>query len=378
MKIEFNKSFVCQKSLNYVDQAIKSSKNSGGGFFSSKCEKYIEKLTGTNKCMITPSCTASLEMAALLLDIKKGDEIIMPSFTFVSTANAFVLRGAKPIFIDIREDTLNINEKLIESLINEKTKAIVVVHYAGVSCEMEKIVEIGKRYKIPIIEDAAQGFLGKYKNQYLGAIGDIGCYSFHATKNINCGEGGAILLNREKYIEKANIIRNKGTNINNFKLGLVDKYEWIDVGSSFLISEITSAYLLGQLEESISITNHRKKIWDYYHENLIHLGKNYKIDYAKVPKDCTQNYHIYFMLLKNKYTRDKLISESKKDGVSLSFHYIPLHTSKKGKFYKQNYDLPVSEYISNRIVRLPIYNSMKDIEMKYVIENIKKNINNIY
>ncbi len=380
MEIKFNIPYICKNHSEYIKEAILNCNHSGNGVFSKKCENHIENLTGAKKVFMMPSCTASLEMAALLLDLKEGDEIIMPSYTFVSTANAFLLRGAKPIFIDIREDTMNINEDLIEKAISNRTKAIVVVHYAGVACEMNKIKSISDKYKIPIIEDAAQGYLSKYNNKFLGSIGDIGCYSFHETKNISCGEGGAILINNPKYLNRASIIRNKGTNIDKFRMGLVDKYEWVDIGSSFLISEVTSAYLLKQLENSTEITNKRKKIWSLYEKTLSLVNKKYNFKLPSVPKNCLTNYHIFYLILEKEEIRNKFILEIKKFGVSCTFHYIPLHTSKKGILINKDirFNLSKSEDLSKRIVRLPLYASLKDEEIYYVLDKVKKTLEIIY
>ena len=378
MEIKFNKPFICDISLKYINEAINSGNHSGNGKFSKKCANIIKELTNSKKVFITPSCTASLEISALLLGVKQGDEIIMPSYTFVSTANAFVLRGAKPIFVDIRQDTLNINENCIENAISAKTKAIIVVHYAGVSCNMNKIKKISLKYKIPIIEDAAQGYLSKFDNNFLGSIGDIGCFSFHETKNIACGEGGALLINNKEYLSRANLIINKGTNVDDFKKGLVDKYEWIDIGSSFLISEITSAYLLGQLESSKLITAKRKNIWEFYDSNLRDSLISYKIQFPLIPENCSQNYHIYYLILEKESIREEFIKKMINFGITCTSHYSPLHSSKFANKLENNYILPVTENLSKRIVRLPLYASLKKVEVQYIVSKVIETLKMIY
>ena len=295
-------------------------------------------------------------MSALLLEIKTGDEIIMPSYTFVSTANAFALRGGVPIFIDIRTDTLNIDEKQIEDAITPKTKAIVVVHYAGVSCEMNTILAIAQKHSIPVIEDAAQGIISKYQGKPLGSIGTFGCLSFHETKNIHCGEGGALLINDERYVERAEIIREKGTNRSQFFRGQVDKYRWTDIGSSYLPGELTAAFLAAQLEHAEEITQKRLDIWNKYHEIFHDLEKTEKVRRPIIPKGCEHNGHIYYLLLDKKYNRDRVLQKMKELGVNAVFHYQPLHSSPAGKKYGKHFSpLPVTDDISERIIRLPMW-----------------------
>lgn len=341
--------------------------------FSKKCHALLEEKLGANKVLLTTSCTAALEMSAILCNIEPGDEVILPSFTFVSTANAFILRWAKPVFIDINEDTLNINASLIETKITEKTKAIVPVHYAGVSCDMDTILDIGQRYNIPVIEDAAQGVNAKYKDRYLGTLGQIGTYSFHETKNFNCGEGGALVLNDEQYIERAEIIREKGTNRSKFWRGEVDKYTWVDIGSSFLPSDILSAYLFAQLEYMDEITNIRKVIWDFYYSNLRLLEVKELLRLPLIPPWCQSNYHMFYLILPTEDARDDLMNFLKQEGILAVFHYLPLHTSPVGmKFGYSIGDLPVTENISRRILRLPRYNDLQHHEQEKVIELIIK------
>jgi dTDP-4-amino-4,6-dideoxygalactose transaminase len=328
----------------------------GDGPFTKKCSEYLEETTGSNKALLTHSCTAALEMSAHLMDLNPGDEVIMPSYTFVSTANAFALRGAIPVFIDIREDTLNIDEKLVEQAITPKTKAIVVVHYAGVGCEMDPILDIAQRHNLFVVEDAAQGILASYKGKPLGSMGDFGCLSFHETKNIHCGEGGALLINNEKYVERAEIIREKGTNRSKFFRGQVDKYRWVDIGSSYLPGELTAAFLSAQLEEAQSITKNRLKVWEKYHEVFEDLKARGKVRRPIIPKECQHNGHIYYLILDSKYDRDKILKKLRDSCIYAVFHYQPLHSSPAGKKYgRHSSPLPVTDAISERIIRLPMW-----------------------
>jgi dTDP-4-amino-4,6-dideoxygalactose transaminase len=329
---------------------------SGQGKFTDRCHQWLRKNHCAKGALLNHSCTAALEMSALLLEIKPGDEIIMPSYTFVSTANAFALRGGVPVFIDIRPDTLNIDEKLIEDAITPKTKAIVVVHYAGVSCEMNTILEIANKHSIPVIEDAAQGIIAKYNGTPLGSIGIFGCLSFHETKNIHCGEGGALLINDEMYLERAEIIREKGTNRSKFFRGQVDKYRWVDIGSSYLPGELTAAFLSAQLEEAENITKSRLKVWKKYHEVFEDLEACGKVRRPIIPKECQHNGHIYYLLLNKKYNRDAVLKQLRESGIYAVFHYQPLHSSPAGKKYgKYTFPLPVTEDTSERIIRLPLW-----------------------
>jgi dTDP-4-amino-4,6-dideoxygalactose transaminase len=342
--------------LNYLSQAHENSQLAGDGSFAKKCHDWLENRINCRKALLTHSCTAALEMSALLLKIEPGDEIIMPSYTFVSTANAFALRGGVPVFIDIRTDTLNIDEKEIEQAITPKTKAIVVVHYAGVACEMNSILQIAKKHSIPVIEDGAQGIMAKYSGMPLGSMGVFGCLSFHETKNIHCGEGGAILLNNENFIERAEIIREKGTNRSQFFKGKVDKYRWVDIGSSYLPGELTAAFLFAQLEKAQEITADRLSIWNKYHEIFQDLESTEKVRRPIIPKECQHNGHIYYLILNKRYNRASVIDKMNELGVNAVFHYQPLHSSPAGKKYgRHTSPLPVTDDISERIIRLPMW-----------------------
>ncbi|MGN0453941.1 MAG: dTDP-4-amino-4,6-dideoxygalactose transaminase [Ruminococcus sp.] len=354
--INFNVPPYTGKELDYIKQAVESRKICGDGQFTKKCQELIEEYTGTKKCLLTTSGTDSLEMAAVLADIKEGDEVIMPSYTFVSTANAFVLRGAKIVFVDIRPDTMNIDEKLIEDAVTDKTKAIVPVHYAGVGCEMDAIMEIAKNHGLKVIEDAAQGVMGFYKGKALGSIGDFGCYSFHETKNYSMGEGGAILINNENDVLRGEIVREKGTNRSQFFRGQVDKYTWMDVGSSFLPSELNAAYLYAQLEIKEKINEERLKCWNFYYENLKDLAEKGLIELPFIPKECSHNAHMFYIKTENLEVRTKLISYLKEHGIGSVFHYIPLHSSPAGeKFSRFNGEDKYTTKESERLTRLPMY-----------------------
>ena len=354
--INFNVPPYTGKELDYIKQAVESRKICGDGQFTKKCQELIEEYTGTKKCLLTTSGTDSLEMAAVLADIKEGDEVIMPSYTFVSTANAFVLRGAKIVFVDIRPDTMNIDEKLIEDAITDKTKAIVPVHYAGVGCEMDAIMEIAKNHGLKVIEDAAQGVMGFYKGKALGSIGDFGCYSFHETKNYSMGEGGAILINNENDVLRGEIVREKGTNRSQFFRGQVDKYTWMDVGSSFLPSELNAAYLYAQLEIKEKINEERLKCWNFYYENLKDLAEKGLIELPFIPKECFHNAHMFYIKTENLEVRTKLISYLKEHGIGSVFHYVPLHSSPAGeKFSRFSGEDKYTTKESERLTRLPMY-----------------------
>ena len=354
--ILFNKPSFAGNELEFVTKAHSTSQLAGDGSFTSKCHHWLEDKIDCKKALLTHSCTAALEISAMLLEIKLGDEIIMPSYTFVSTANAFALRGGIPVFIDIRGDTLNIDEKLIEGAITQKTKAVVVVHYAGVACEMDPILDIAKRHNLFVVEDAAQGIMASYKGIPLGSMGDFGCLSFHETKNIHCGEGGALLINNQKFIERAEIIREKGTDRSKFFRGQVDKYRWVDIGSSYLPGELTAAFLAAQLEHAEEITKKRLSIWNKYHEILEGLENTGKVRRRIIPKECKHNGHIYYLLLNEKYDRDKVIQKMQDKGVNAVFHYQPLHSSPAGKKYgRYSSPLPLTDDISERIIRLPMW-----------------------
>ena len=372
IKIPFNKPSFTGKELEYIKEAVLSGKISGDGIYTEKCHKSLERKFNARKVLLTTSCTHALEMASILLDLKAGDEVIVPSYTFVSTVNAFMLRGAKPVFVDIRLDTKNIDENFIEEKITKNTKAIFPVHYAGISCDMDTIMDIARRHNIYVVEDAAQGVNAKYGNKYLGTIGTFGCYSFHETKNFICGEGGALVINNERFLERAEIIREKGTNRSKFFRGEVDKYTWVDIGSSYLPSDILAAFLFAQLENIEKITSIRKKIYERYYGGLISLEKEGIINLPAIPTPCVSNYHMFYIEVKNETERNNLIEYLKEEGVSSVFHYVPLHLSPMGLElgYKKG-DFPVTEDISERLLRLPFYNEITEEEQEYVINKIK-------
>ncbi|SHH61387.1 dTDP-4-amino-4,6-dideoxygalactose transaminase [Sporanaerobacter acetigenes] len=374
--IPFNKPYMTKKEILYIEDAIFRGKLSGDGYYSKKCSTFIEEIFNTKKALLTTSCSSALDMAAILLDLKEGDEVIMPSYTFVSTANAVVLRGAVPVFAEIEEDTLNIDPEDIKRKITNKTKAIFPVHYAGVSCDMDRIMNIARKNDLKVVEDAAQGVNSKYKQKYLGTIGDIGCYSFHETKNYVCGEGGAILINNdEELVRRAEIIREKGTDRAKFFRGEVDKYTWVDVGSSYIISDINAAMLWAQFERIEEINEKRKKIYKMYYKGLKKLEVVGKIKLPTIPDCCKSNYHIFYMLLNNEFERNHLMNEMKIHGVETIFHYIPLHISPMGERlgYKKG-QLKVTEDLSGRLLRLPMYPGLTDAEINYIIEMIYKYI----
>lgn len=354
--LPFNKPYMTGREAGYIQQAHSQGHLSGDGAFTKRCHAWLEENTGAIKSLLTHSCTAALEMSALLLDLEPGDEVIMPSFTFVSTANAFVLRGAVPVFVDIRPDTLNIDERLIEGAITSRTKAICVVHYAGVGCDMDPILEIAGRHGLAVVEDAAQGIMASYKGRPLGSIGGLGAFSFHETKNVISGEGGALLINDAKYNERAEIIREKGTNRSKFFRGQVDKYTWIDVGSSYLPSEIVAAFLAAQLEDAESITERRLAIWDRYHEWAAPLEREGRLRRPVVPAHCRHNAHMYYLVLPSLDHRQAFISSLKSRGVGAVFHYVPLHSTPAGRSVGRPHgDLTVTDTTSDCLVRLPLW-----------------------
>lgn len=359
--IKFNKPFLTGNEISLISEAHVNGQLAGDGNFTKLCHQWLEKNIMVKKSLLTHSCTASLEMCALLTEIKPGDEIIMPSFTFVSTANAFALRGGIPVFVDIRPDTLNIDENVIERAISKKTKAIVVVHYAGVSCEMESILNIAAKYNLIVIEDAAQGILSFYKGKPLGSLGHLGCLSFHETKNIHCGEGGALLINKKRFSDRAEILREKGTNRTQFFKGKVDKYRWVDIGSSYLPGELSAAFLAAQLKDAKKITENRLEVWRKYHEILKELEKKEKIRRPIIPTECDHNGHIYYLILNGHINRDKVLKEMNDNGVHAVFHYQPLHSSPAGRKYgKSTSTLPITSDISDRLIRLPIWVDFND------------------
>ena len=359
------------KEIDYISEAYNNGMLAGDGPFTKRCHQSLEQKTGTHKALLTHSCTAALEMAALLLDIQPGDEVIMPSYTFVSTANAFVLRGGVPVFVDIRPDTLNIDERLIEAAITPKTRAIVPVHYAGVACEMDAIMNIARRHGLVVVEDAAQGVMSTYKGQALGSIGDLGCYSFHETKNVISGEGGAIMINNPKYAERAEIIREKGTNRSLFFRGQVDKYSWVDLGSSYLPGEIIAAFLWAQLLEANSITQQRIAIWNTYHEAFLDSELQGHVRRPTFPVGCQHNAHMYYLLLNNLEDRTTFISDMNEQDINCVFHYVPLHSSNYGmRVGRSEGALSVTSDFAGRLVRLPLWVGLGDQQAR-VIDAVK-------
>lgn len=356
MPIPFNKPFIAGRELYYIAQAVTMGNIAADGHFTKACCRLLEERFGIPRVLLVPSGTAALELAAMLCDLKPGDEVIMPSYTFVSTASAFVRCGARPVFVDIRPDTLNIDETKIEAAITERTRVIVPVHYAGVACEMDRIMEIARRYNLLVVEDAAQGVNAFYKGRALGSIGHLGCYSFHETKNYICGEGGALCINDERFIERAEILRDKGTNRQKFFRGEVDKYTWVDIGSSYVMAEILAAFLLGQLEQLEAISHRRREIYNFYREQLQPLEEADKLRLPRIPAECTTNYHLFYVLLPDEASRDGLLAHLKSRGIHAVFHYVPLHTSPMGRKYGyKEGDLPVTEELAGRLVRLPMF-----------------------
>ncbi|BDY13575.1 dTDP-4-amino-4,6-dideoxygalactose transaminase [Hydrogenimonas cancrithermarum] len=370
--IPFNEPPMTGNEERYILEALRNKKLCGDGPFTQKCHGWFEEKLGCAKALLTPSCTHALEMAAILIDIQPGDEVIMPSYTFVSTANAFVLRGAKIVFVDIRPDTMNIDETLIEAAITPKTKAIVPVHYAGVGCEMDTIMEIANRHGLFVIEDAAQGMMSTYKGKPLGTIGHLGTYSFHETKNYTSGgEGGLLIVNDERFAERAEIIREKGTNRSQFFRGMVDKYSWVDLGSSYLPSELQAAYLWGQLEKAENINEKRIAIWHRYNENLQHLEQSGHITLPTIPDGCIHNAHMFYIKVKNLKERTKLLKFLKEKNISAVFHYVPLHSSRAGMIFGHFHGQDIyTTKESECIVRLPLYYSIKAGEVDFVIDKV--------
>ena len=372
MKIPFNKPFIVGKELYNIAQAVVESHLSGDGPFTRRCHKWLEKRLGCAKALLTHSCTGALEMAAILCDIEPGDEVIMPSFTFVSTANAFVLRGGVPVFVDIRQDTLNIDEELIESAITPRTKAIVLVHYAGVPCAMDEVLEIADRHGLFVIEDAAQALLSTFKNRFLGTIGHLGCLSFHETKNVISGEGGALLINEERLIERAEIIWEKGTNRKQFFRGEVDKYTWVDIGSSFLPSELVGAFLYAQLEKAEKIISTRSQNFARYLQLLRPLEDKELIRLPYMKSDARCNGHIFYIITGSLEERQRLIQYLEKNDIGAVFHYVPLHSSPAGRKYgRTSGDMRITDDISERVLRLPMYYEMSDDDVERVAEAIE-------
>lgn len=369
MNIPFNKPYMTGKELFYIAEAHFNGKLAGDGPFTKRCHAWLEEGAGTKKALLTHSCTAALEMAALLLDIQPGDEVIMPSYTFVSTANAFFLRGGVPVFVDIREDTLNLDERLIEAAITPRTKAIVPVHYAGVACEMDTIMDIARRHGLKVVEDAAQGVMSSYKGRALGSIGDLGAFSFHETKNVISGEGGALLVNDGNLALRAEIIREKGTDRSRFFRGEVDKYTWQEVGSSFLPGELIAAFLWAQLEEAQAITSKRLEAWSRYHEALSPLEARGLLRRPVVPGECSHNAHMYYILLGEEVERQQALEMFKSNGINAVFHYVPLHSSPAGQRYGRVHEsMRVTDMQAERLIRLPLWVGLTQAQQERVID----------
>jgi dTDP-4-amino-4,6-dideoxygalactose transaminase len=372
IRVDFNKPSLMGSEMDYIHQAVAQRHISGDGDFTRRAQAYLEQAVGVHKALLTTNCTHALEMAALLLEIQPGDEVIVPAFTFVTTINAFVLRGAKPVFIDVRPDTLNMDEQQLERLITPRTRAILPVHYAGVGCEMDTIMDVAGRHGISVVEDNAHGLFGKYKGRFLGTFGDLATQSFHETKNITCGEGGALLINRPELVDRAEILREKGTNRSRFFRGMVDKYTWVDIGSSYVLSDVLAAFLFAQLEVSGQIQAQRKQIWQAYDQNLKSWARANGVQTPTVPEYCEQPYHMYYVLLPTLETRQAFIDALRQKGVYSVFHYLPLHLSEMGvKFGGKPGDCPLTEDISDRLVRLPFYNTLSEEEQCYVIDAVR-------
>jgi dTDP-4-amino-4,6-dideoxygalactose transaminase len=368
-EVGFNRPFATGREFGYIAEAIQNRHLSGNGPFAKRCAGWLERATGTERALLTHSCTGALEMSALLAELNPGDEVIMPSFTFVSTANAFVLRGVTPVFVDVREDTLNLDERLIEEAITPKTKAVIAVHYAGVGCEMDEIVDVARRRDLTVIEDAAQAILASYRGRPLGTMGDLATLSFHETKTLHCGEGGALLVNRSDLVARAEILQEKGTNRAQFFRGGIDKYTWIDVGSSFLLSEINAAFLWAQLEAAVDIIQARKAVWDRYHEAFEALEQAGRARRPVVPDHCEHNAQTYFLLLEDLQDRTRFISRSERAGVTAVFHYVPLHDAPAGRLNGRIHgNLSRTSTASDRLVRLPLWAGMAESDVERVIE----------
>jgi dTDP-4-amino-4,6-dideoxygalactose transaminase len=369
--IPFHKPALIGQEVTHLLQSLVSGNVAGDGPFSQKCHQFLEEALGTPKALLTTSCTDALEMAALLLDIQPGDQVIVPDFTFVSTVNAFVLRGAEPVFVDIRPDTLNLDERLLEAAITPRTKAIIPVHYAGVSCEMDEIMRIANRYGIPVVEDNAHGLFGRYRDQSLGTIGALGTQSFHQTKNFSCGEGGALLINDPNLIERAEVLREKGTNRRRFLMGQVDKYSWVDVGSSFLPADLLAAVLYGQLESHTYIQSRRQFIWQYYAQQLAGWATAQGVQLPTVPAHTAQAYHLFYLILPSLEARQALIQHLKAQGIHTAFHYLPLHLSEMGQQWGgRPGDFPVTEFVSERLLRLPLYPNLSAADLNKIVTAI--------
>ena len=373
IEIPFNRPSVAGNEFRYISEALAQGHISGGGPFAARCQALLEQQLGVPKVLLTTSCTHALEMAALLLDVREGDEVIVPSFTFVSTVNAFVLRGARPRFVDIRPDTLNLDETRLERAITPRTRAIVPVHYAGVGCEMDAILDIATRHGIAVVEDNAHGLFGTYRGKPLGTFGCLATQSFHETKNITCGEGGALLINDPRLVERAEIIREKGTNRSRFFRGQVDKYTWVDVGSSYVPSDILAAYLYAQLEARERIQAARRRVWEYYHRHLQDWAAERNVVLPSVPAHCEQAYHMFYLLLPSLEQRQALIAHLREHGIMGVFHYQPLHLSEMGRrLGGKEGDCPVTEAVSDRLLRLPFYNDLTEADQERVVGAVAK------
>lgn len=372
-RIPFNKAFVTGRELEYMAGAVARSHISGDGHYTRRCEALLAEIVGAPRVLLTTSCTDALEMSGALLDLGPGDEVIVPSFTFVSTINAYVLRGARPVFVDIRPDTLNLDERLLEQLITDRTRAIVPVHYGGVACEMDDILGVAARHGVAVVEDNAHGLFGKYKGRSLGALGTFGTQSFHETKNVTCGEGGALVINDARYAERAEIVREKGTDRARFHRGQVDKYTWVDVGSSHLPSDILAAFLLAQLEARERIQDERRRVWSTYEAGLKAWSEGQGVGLPAIPVHCEQPYHLFYLLLPTEQLRDRFIDHMAARGILAVFHYLPLHLSPMGRrFGGQPGDCPVTEDISGRLVRLPFYAGLSPQDQDEVIEAVRE------
>ncbi len=377
-RVPFNRPFTTGRELAYIREAIEDSHLSGNGSFTRRCQAWLEERVDCRKALLTHSCTGALELAALLAEIQPGDEVIMPSYTFVSTANAFVLRGAVPVFVDVRPCTLNLDERRIEEAITPRTKAIVPVHYAGVACEMDAILDIARRHGLLVIEDAAQGLLSTYKGRPVGSFGHFTALSFHETKNVTSGEGGALLVNGEQWIERAEILWEKGTNRSQFFRGQVDKYSWVDVGSSFLPSEINAAFLWGQLEEAEAITRERLRIWNRYHEAFAGLEARVAVVRPTIPAECIHNGHLYYLIVPDLPARTYLLARLKEQGIQALFHYVPLHDAPAGRRYGRAHgDLPCTQMAGDRLIRLPLWPGMEDATLERVIGAVRQGLEEV-
>jgi dTDP-4-amino-4,6-dideoxygalactose transaminase len=371
-RIPFNRPALAGDELRYIQESVESGRISGDGIFTEKCRRLLEALLAAPHVLLTTSCTTALELSALLLDLGPGDEVIMPSFTFVSTANAVVLRGARPVFVDIRPDTLNLDERLLEPLVTPRTRAIIPVHYAGIGCEMNVVLAVARRHGLQIVEDNAQGLFGDYRGRPLGTFGSLAALSFHETKNISCGEGGALVINDARHVERAEILREKGTNRSRMFRGLVDKYTWVDVGSSALPSDILAAFLYGQLERRAEIQARRRRIWERYATELPEWADSRGIGLPFVPDHCRQPYHLFYLVTASLEQRTRLIAHLKHRGILAVFHYLPLHLSEMGqRLGGKPGDCPVTEDLSDRVLRLPFYNDLSEAEQGYVVESLR-------